>query len=81
MMKMNEKVLKDIYYDPTNPASFGSIKKLYDSSKRIIPIKYNEVKDWRFQAKTHTHYINNLEKITTEKKFWLPILMSNFKLI
>ena len=46
MMKMNEKVLKDIYYDPSNPASFGSIKKLYDTSKRIIPIKYNEGKNW-----------------------------------
>lgn len=42
-----ETMLKSIYYDPSHPASFGSIRRLYIAAKKIDPkITTHIVKTW-----------------------------------
>ena len=42
-----EEVFKKIYYNPSNPGSFGGIDALYREAKKQIPyLKVKDVKDW-----------------------------------
>lgn len=51
----NEKILKSIYYDPADSASYGSFEKLYISAKEKIPqIKRKDVKHWLESQLTYT---------------------------
>ena len=48
-------VLKDIYYNAENPASFASIEKLYqDAFKRDPSITRDKVKEWLSSQKVYT---------------------------
>lgn len=44
---MTTKILKNIYYDPKNPAAFSTAKRLYHAARLRDPgITLNQVKDW-----------------------------------
>ena len=46
MMNYSE-ILQEIYYNPSNPAAFGSIKKLYNAARKVNSvITLNDVKTW-----------------------------------
>lgn len=50
-----EEILKNIYYNPSNPASFGSVTKLYSAAKLEYPqISISQVKDWLSGENTYT---------------------------
>ena len=54
MMRI-EKVLHKIYYTPSNPASFGSVKKLYKEAKKKFPtITLDKVRAWLKGEFTYT---------------------------
>jgi len=49
--------LKKIYYDPSHPAGFGSIEKLFSFAKRTYPsLKKSEVLDWLEGEETYTRH-------------------------
>ncbi|RWR99765.1 hypothetical protein B4U79_03256, partial [Dinothrombium tinctorium] len=57
----NENLLEDfgweipLYYDPTHPASFASIEKLYNFAKEKFPnVNKDEIKDWLSEQLTYT---------------------------
>ena len=48
-------ILKQIYYNESNPESFGSIHNLYIAAKKQIPdLKLETVKDWLSGELTYT---------------------------
>jgi len=50
-----DKLLKRIYLDPANPASFGSIRNLYLTAKKLNPaITLNIVKNWLLGQNVYT---------------------------
>ena len=50
-----DSLLSSIYYDPKNPASFSSIKNLFNEAKKKRPgLKENQVKDWLSKQITYT---------------------------
>src|SRR5882757_1561123 len=66
---MNE-ILKDIYYNPKNPASFGSVSKLYNEAKIIDnSIKLKQVKDWLSGELTYTLHRDARKNFKREKIF------------
>ena len=50
-----DEILRKIYYDPTNPASFSGVQKLYREAKHHN-IKYKAVQNWLNSQKTHSLY-------------------------
>ena len=65
---MNE--LKNIYYNPRNPAGFSSIKKLYNEVKKTNPeIRYDDVKDWLSGELTYTLHKDAKRNYPREKIF------------
>ena len=47
MKKMSNELLRTIYYDPSHPASFGSIISLYKAGRALDPsLTYSRVKRW-----------------------------------
>lgn len=49
------KILKDIYHDPSNPAGLGSVQQLYkEAKKRDGNITLRHVKDFLQQSRTYT---------------------------
>ena len=50
-----EKILNNIYYDPSNPAGYSSAKKLYNAVSKIDPsITLKHVKEWLSSQLVHT---------------------------
>ena len=50
-----DKILRKIYYNPKNPASFSTADKLYSSAKKIIPdLVISQNKDWLSGEFTYT---------------------------
>ena len=50
-----EKVLRTIYYDPSNPASFSSPENLYYAAKSLLPkLSINDVRKWLSGEFTYT---------------------------
>lgn len=53
--EMEEELLKEIYFTPEHPASFGSPLKLYKAAKKEYPnINLNQVKDWLSKQPAYT---------------------------
>ena len=53
-MKISE-VLRNIYYNPRNPASFRSAPKLLKEARKYLPqVKINQVRDWLTGELTYT---------------------------
>ena len=53
-MSIND-TLVNIYFDVSNPASFGGVKKLYNAAKAISPeISFKNVQDWLKTQLTYT---------------------------
>ena len=69
MKKMTyEEVLKDIYYNVSNPASYSSAKKLYDAAKSQIPnLTINQVNDWLSGENTYTLHKQARRRFVREK--------------
>lgn len=68
-----EQSLKQIYYNPLNPGSFGGIKRLFDTAREIMPdITYKQVHDWLLEQSTY-----NLFKKSIKKFPRLPILVDS----
>uniref|UniRef100_A0A158P4A7 Integrase catalytic domain-containing protein n=1 Tax=Tetranychus urticae TaxID=32264 RepID=A0A158P4A7_TETUR len=54
-MEQFEKILSDIYYDPSDPGSFGGVQRLTAEAKKVIPdLKQNEVVNWLKAQDTYT---------------------------
>lgn len=54
-----EEYLKEIYYTPENPSSFGGFKSLYDDVKNVYPnIRRNRIKEWLEKQYTYTLHRN-----------------------
>ena len=54
MMKMSE-ILKNIYYNASNPASYGTARNLYNAAKTSIPgLTIEQVNDWLSGELTYT---------------------------
>ncbi len=52
-----EDILKKIYYDVSNPNSFGSIDKLYNAAKSKFPnLKREQVENWLKSQETYSLY-------------------------
>ena len=50
-----EQVLRSIYYDPSNPASFSTIEKLYTAAKEFLPkLNLDDVTKWLSGELTYT---------------------------
>ena len=50
-----EQVLRSIYYDPSNPASFTTVEKLYNAAKEFLPkLTLNDVTKWLTGELTYT---------------------------
>jgi transposase InsO family protein len=55
MKTSKDNVLKSIYYDEENPSSYGGVKKLYISAKKLNPeITLNDVQKWLSSQITYT---------------------------
>ncbi len=55
MTNESDKIFRSIFYDQTNPASFGSALTLYKASKNIDDnITLNQVKEWLQGEFTYT---------------------------
>ncbi len=49
-----DQLLKDIYFNPKNPASFSSIERLYKAAHAVLPnIKRHHVKAWLHKQDTY----------------------------
>ena len=57
-----DEVLNEIYYDPSNPASFSSATALYESVKGD-GIKLKEVKEWLEKQNVYTLHRKVVRKI------------------
>lgn len=47
-------LLHKIYYDPSNPASFSSIKKLYNAARLLGDFSLQEIKNWLKSQSAYT---------------------------
>lgn len=55
MEEKEETVLREIYYDPSHPAGYAGVDKLYNAVKKQIPlIKRPTVKRWLTEQDTYT---------------------------
>ena len=64
---MNAK-LSEIYYDPTHPASFGTVSKLYRAMKfEGFSYTRKEIEKWLASQKTHTLFQNRKSRYPTRK--------------
>ena len=53
----NEAILHELYTNPANPSSYGSIKDLYQYAKKKIPnLTLNQVKNFLEKSHTYTSY-------------------------
>ena len=72
-MSQLENVLRTIYYEPENPASFSTAEKLYHAAKQILPeIGLNDVRKWLSGEITYT-----LHKPIRKKFKRNPIIVEN----
>ena len=56
-MDINQEVLKKLYYDPSNPASYGGAKRLWREAIKEIPdLKLIQVKRWLRGQDTYTMF-------------------------
>ena len=63
-----EQVLLSIYTDPSNPASFSSIKKLYEAAKKIEKnISIGDVKSFLKNQLSYTLHFPTKKKFLTQK--------------
>jgi len=54
---INQEILRRIYYDPSNPASYGGAKRLWrEAIKEAQNIKYIQVKKWLQGQDTYTMF-------------------------
>ena len=70
-MESNNEKLKEIYFDPKSPGSFGSVKKLYSVAKKVIPnLKLKDVEKWMFDQDSYTLFRQSKKRFPR-----LPILV------
>jgi len=56
-MDIHQEVLKKLYYDPSNPASYGGVKRLWREAQKEIPnLKLIDVKKWLRGQDTYTMF-------------------------
>jgi len=56
-MDINQEVLKKLYYDPSNPASYGGAERLWREAIKEIPdLKLIQVKRWLRGQDTYTMF-------------------------
>ena len=61
-----DEILKQIYYDPSNPAGLASVKKLYDSVKHLnVSKKY--VNHWLSKQNSHVFHKQTINKFTRNR--------------
>jgi transposase InsO family protein len=51
---MTDQVLRSIYYDAANPASYAGVDKLYKAARQRHPVSKREVKEWLSGELTYT---------------------------
>lgn len=72
---MTENLLKSIYYDVSNPSSFGSVDKLYRAAKAINSnIKLNDVESFLSGELAYTLHKNVVRKFKRN-----PVIASHFR--
>lgn len=60
--------LRDVYYDPSNPASYGGVSKLYAASRKK-KISKKQVKDWLASQDTYTLHKPIRQKFSTKRVY------------
>ena len=63
-----EQLLRQLYYNPSNPASFGSAQKLFNAGRKLLPnLEYKQVSDWLSGENTYTLHKNARRNFSREK--------------
>lgn len=68
-----ERSLADIYFDPTNPGSYGGARRLYNEIRKTYPgIKLSQVESWLQDEETYNFFRKSVKKFPR-----LPILVDH----
>ena len=72
-MATTREKMKEIYFNPKSPGSFGSVNKLYLEAKKSLPdLKYKDVEKWLFSEDTYALFRQPVTKFPR-----LPILVND----